>query len=118
MDINLMLLMFIGFVLLGLLIIGFTLIREKSGQGTPNYRALFIMGAVWFPVGLTLENPGLWGLGAVLFLVGLANKSKWQEEKGWSDLSPVQKKFKLVAIGVLSVLFLGGVAAYFLVQYQ
>ncbi|MCP4357053.1 MAG: hypothetical protein GY796_03425 [Chloroflexi bacterium] len=116
MNINLKVAMLIGFILFGLLVLGITLYKNKTGKGKSNYRALFAMGAAWLPAGIVLENPGLWGIGAVFLLVGLANKDKWQEEKTWSDLSPAEKKLKLALVGGLSLLLITGVAVYFLTQ--
>ena len=48
-----------------------------------DYRALFNMGIIFFPVGLTISiathiiNP-LFILGLIFFIMGLANKNKWK----------------------------------------
>lgn len=54
---------------------------------------------------------------AVGFSVGLATGiAVGKKQKPWSELSPQEKKLKIVFIIVGFILFLAGVAAFFLVQ--
>ena len=74
MDISLILVVVAGLVLLGLVIF-MILAYRRGGEGKePNYRALFVLGITWLPIGIATRNPGFWGVGAVFFIVGLANR--------------------------------------------
>ena len=59
--------------------------RNNYGPGETNYKAFFILGIVFLPVGVTLsistKNPGLLGisgLGVAYLAIGLANRDKWK----------------------------------------
>ena len=78
-------------VVLGLSVIALSLgvvvwkIRKGDRSGEVNYKAFFILGIVFLPVGVTLsistKNPGLIGisgLGAAYLAIGLANRDKWK----------------------------------------
>ncbi len=102
-------------IIIILLIIGIAIfaINKREGRKTePNYRALFILGIVWLPIGIATDNPGLLGLGAVFLIAGLANRSKWKEEPRWSELSPERRKIMMLVVGGLSVLLLAVIIAY------
>ena len=43
-----------------------------------NYRALFIVGLSWIPIGLATGERVFWILGAVFLMVALANRDKWE----------------------------------------
>jgi hypothetical protein len=97
----------VGLLALGLLVTAIVVKRRHRATFAPDYRALFIMGAVWIPAGMAVENPGLWGMGLVFLLVGLANRGKWSERKAWSALSPVERRIKLLLlIGLVLLLVL------------
>jgi len=60
-------------------------IRKGDRSGEVNYKAVFILGIVFLPVGVTLsistKNPGLLGisgLGVAYLAIGLANRDKWK----------------------------------------
>jgi len=87
---------------------------RKSGQTrTPNYRVLFIVGLTWIPIGISTENMVFSIVGVVLMIVGLANKKKWGNETKWSDLTPLEKRTKLIIVTALSLLILIGVLMFF-----
>ena len=81
--------------------------RNKEEKRTPNYRALFVLGITFLPIGIATENPGMWGLGAVFMIIGAANKDKWGKETKWADLPPETKKIKLIIVAGLTILLLG-----------
>jgi hypothetical protein len=74
-----------------LILIGFILIYsvwKQKKEGTfrePNYRVFFILGFVWFPVGIVyivVNMPlgiAFLGIGVVYMAIGLANKDKWKK---------------------------------------
>lgn len=63
------------------------LVWRNSGnlnQGETNYKAFFIMGTSFLPLGIVLsaatDNPGLMGisgLGVAYLAIGLKNRDKW-----------------------------------------
>ncbi|OQY30914.1 MAG: hypothetical protein B6243_09395 [Anaerolineaceae bacterium 4572_5.2] len=103
----------IGIAVLIVLGLIFVIYRSKAENVKPDYRTMFILGAIWFPLGIALENPGSWGLGIVFMIAGLVNKDKWKEEKKWSDLTSEEQKIKLILIIGIAILLLIGVVAYF-----
>ena len=88
--------------------------RRGGTEWQPNYRALFIIGITWLPIGIATGNPGLWGSGAVMMIAGLANRKKWVQPKRWADLSAEDKRLKLMVIGGVLILLLLGILAYFI----
>jgi hypothetical protein len=82
----------------------------------PNYKAFFIMGITWIPLGIVLENHGFWGIGLVFMIIGIVNRSKWKDEPKWSELTPEAKRTKLMMIIGLGVVFVLGLVVYFLVK--
>jgi hypothetical protein len=106
----------VGLVALGLLLVAIAVYRHREGRGEPNYRALFAMGIIWLPVGIAMGNPGLWGMGFVFLIIGLVNRDKWGEERKWSDLSPTERRIKLVLLFGLTLLLIVGIAFYFLTK--
>ena len=48
-----------------------------NGTREHNYRALFIVGLSWIPIGLATGLAVFWILGTVFMLAGLANRHKW-----------------------------------------
>ncbi len=99
------------------LFVVFIIEQRKTGEPhAPNYRTLFIVGISWLPLGIAADNPGFWGIGAVMMIVGLVNKNKWKNAPKWSELSPEAKRLKLIAIIGLSIILLFGVVTYFLTK--
>jgi uncharacterized membrane protein len=47
----------------------FFVVRSRSGDSekrhVPNYKALFILGITFIPIGIATDNAGLWGMGIV-----------------------------------------------------
>ncbi len=98
-----------------LLIVGlavFVLKKDKTYE--PDYRVFFILGVTWLPLGIATDNPALTGMGAVFMVLGLANRDKWKEQPKWSEMDPEKRKFKMLVIVGLTVLFLLGVVAFIL----
>ena len=100
-------------LILGILVIAISL---KSKKKRPvDYYALFVMGIIWLPFGIILENYAFLAIGLILTIVGSVNKDKWKKNRmTWDKLDEKEKKFRLVIIIVLSVLVLAGVAALIL----
>jgi hypothetical protein len=77
----------LGLSVLGLAFGAFAWKNRKSGDHAEiNYRAFFVLGITFLPVGVTLsastDNPGFLGmsvLGAAYLAIGLANRDKWKQ---------------------------------------
>jgi len=105
------------FSILILLILGIVLIfvYKKGEINSPDHYTLFIIGVVWFPLGIVFNNPVLWILGLVFLTAGLLNKKKWKKNrKKWEDLDKKEKRIKIVLIIFLGILILLGLFFYFL----
>jgi len=88
--------------------------RIKGQKVKPDYRVFFTLGIMWLPIGIATDNPGLWGMGAIFMILGLANRKKWKEEPKWSELSPERRRIRLIIIGGMTVLLLVGILAFIL----
>lgn len=80
--------------------------KDKTRKHVPNYKALFIIGFSWIPVGIATHNPAFWGIGAVFLLTGLAHKDKWKQETKWSDLPRRTRALKIAFAAGIAVLLL------------
>ena len=55
---------------------------KRHGTVPPrDYRAFFILGIVWLPLGIATDIYAFTGIGAVFMILGLANRDKWQDGK-------------------------------------
>jgi hypothetical protein len=95
----------------------FFIVRSRTAVNSgkkhvPNYRALFILGLTWIPIGIATDNPGLWGMGIVFMLAGGFNKNKWGQETKWADMSPKAKKLKLLLVGGLTIALISLLLVY------
>lgn len=88
--------------------------RNKSKRPV-DYFSFFIIGVAWTGAGVPLlintKNPVILAMGIIFMGIGLANKSKWKENrKRFSELEEHEKKFKLFIIAALLVLIILGIA--------
>ena len=60
-------------------LLGLFVWRAKGSDAphTTNYRALFVVGVSWIPIGLATENTVFWILGFVFMFSGWAKRDKW-----------------------------------------
>jgi vacuolar-type H+-ATPase subunit I/STV1 len=93
-----------------------TLIYYRKRKYEPDYYTFFIIGLVWLPLGIATGNSTFWILGAVFFIIGLANKDKWKKKKAWNKLSEKEKKLILLSIFIGLLLLILGMIFYFLVK--
>ena len=100
------------------LIASYIMKKEGGQRREPDYRAFFILGISFLPIGIATENPGLWGVGVVFMVLGLANRGKWKEQPGLSELDPEKRKNVLLIILGLTVLLAAAVAFYLLAKYN
>ena len=73
-------------VVIGLILTMVFLKKKKEGKlGEPNYKAFYMMGIIWIPIGvvfmITIYPLGIafLGLGCAYVAIGLANKDKWEK---------------------------------------
>jgi hypothetical protein len=103
-------------ILLGLVIFAIFAYRHRGESREPNYRVFFVMGITWLSIGIVTDNSGLWAMGLVFLIIGLANRDKWKDEKKWSDLSPNERNIRLAVVGGLTLLLVVGVVAMLLTR--
>jgi len=93
----------VGFILLLALAMRVATARYKE-EIVPNYRAMFLMGICFIPIGIT--DLAFLPLGIIFLLVGLRNKDKWGKETKWADFPPKLRKIKLIFAGGFIILAL------------
>ena len=100
-----------------LALIGIYIMNKNRGlKREPDYRVFFILGISLLPIGIATDNPGMWGVGAVFLVLGLANRNKWKTEPKWSELDPEKRKTVFLIILGLTVLLAAAVAFYLLAK--
>jgi len=90
--------------------------KNRDKQAETDYRVFFILGISFLPIGIATDNPGLWGMGAIFLILGLANRNKWKAEPKWSELGPGKRKTVFFIILGLAVLVLAGSIFYMLAR--
>ena len=111
---NLMLMIAIGILILIMLFLFIVLKRKQKQQ--MNYRMFFIIGVTWLPLGIATQNYVFSVVGACFLALGLANRKKWKNEPRWAELSPQQRKIKLIMVVFLALLVLAGLEMYLLAR--
>ena len=107
----------IGIAVLIALLAVIAIILLKGKKTKPDYYAFFIIGITWLPLGIALGNQPMFILGLVFLGVGLANKSKWKENRQkWENLSKNEKTIRMIILGAGVLLLVLGVLAMFLVK--
>ena len=102
----------IGIAVLGIVFAIVAYKRRGEFRSEPDYRAFFILGITFLPIGIATENPGLWGMGAVFMILGAVNRDKWRDTPKLSEMDPERRRFKLIVIGLLTLLLLTGFLFY------
>ena len=104
-------------ILIAVGIFGVVIAMKKGKKHKPDYYALFVIGIIWLPIGVALDNSILWILGLAFLVVGLVNRKKWKENhKKWSKLNNKERKIKLFLMILLLLILIAGVVLMFLVQ--
>ena len=61
--------------------------RKQGEMGEPNYRALFVIGFCFLPIGIILMTiqgsafMGFTAIGLIFIIIGAANRDKWEKKK-------------------------------------
>lgn len=94
------------------------ILQRKNIKRPPDYYNLFMIGLMWVVLGIPFAFDGSYvfiAVGIVFSAIGLANKSKWKENRRtWKDLTPKEKSIKRIVIIFLGAFVLAGLIAYFL----
>lgn len=60
------------------------MLKFRKNGGLTDYRALYIMGAIWMPLGIMFwinqSNPAFFVMGALFLFIGAKNKDKWDTQ--------------------------------------
>ena len=84
-------------LILGFFFAVFSYIISKKKKTHPDYYALYVMGLIWLIVGIPFRNWGLSIIGFLFMLDGVANRSKWKENKKyWKGLNKKSDEVKLI----------------------
>jgi hypothetical protein len=97
-------------IILGVIftILAIFLYKRQGKSSEIDYRTLFTMGLIFFAIGMSTNNPGMWGLGLIFFAIGITNKKKWKKQRKWSEMSKSEKNIKIAILIALGVLVLVG----------
>ena len=87
--------------------------RRKEGR-KPNFKAFFIIGITWIPIGIATQNYVFMIAGLAFMIMGIMKKKEWKDQPKWEDLSPAEKKMKLALIIFLALILILGVVFYFI----
>lgn len=99
----------ISLIILGLLIAFLVMLMTKKREYKPDYWILFMLGVLWLPMGLFLDNVVFLILGFTYLAIGLANKDKWKEPQPikFSQQKLMAGLLLVTSLGVLFTLILG-----------
>ena len=59
-------------IVLAVFLISIIWLRKSRMNRTPNFRALFILGLTWLPMGLISDITVLWTTGLIFFIIGIS----------------------------------------------
>jgi len=101
--------MAVGVLILILLLISIFVTNKRKKKYKTDYYNLFIIGIIWFVIGLPLDNSILWVLGLIFMVVGLIHKKDWKKNRRtWKDLDERERKWRFwIIIGVFIFFILG-----------
>ncbi|MAG11025.1 hypothetical protein CMI44_01810 [Candidatus Pacearchaeota archaeon] len=115
MDVQIWLLILVAVMIVILAVLAiFTTRRRKRPI---DYCSFFIMGVIWFAVGILFKNYILFTVGLIFTIVGLVHKKNWKKNRlRWSDLDKKEKKWRIILMIALGGILLIGALALFLVS--
>ncbi|MBW3012231.1 hypothetical protein KY311_03525 [Candidatus Woesearchaeota archaeon] len=86
----------------------------KGKKHTTDYYAFFIIGLIWFPMGIITDNFFFTITGFVFFAIGIANKDKWKKRKKLSQMTKAERKWVIAAIIILGLALVLGLVLFLL----
>ena len=105
-------------LVIGLAIAVISAILKKRENRNLNFKAFFIIGITWIPIGIATENVVFTFVGLVFLILGVTKKKEWKNQPKWEELSPAEKKNKIALIVFLSVILLLGIVFYLMARNQ
>jgi len=89
------------------------IILKKGKKHKPDYFAIFIMGIIWFVLGIPLDNSALSVMGLVFFTIGLVHQDTWKKNhRKWNNLNKQEKQLTMLLIISLAILVVFGLFAH------
>ncbi len=87
--------------------ISVTIYMKRKYQRPTDYRSIFYVGVVLMITSLA-GNTSLVAVGVIFTILGLKNKSKWEENRfRWSQLSKEEKNMKIIFLTIFLLTFIG-----------
>ncbi len=71
----------IGLAALAIILVVFKMRKVQAGTSKTDYRVFFILGIVWLPFGIAIDNSVFLILGVVYMIIGLVTRDKWTKTK-------------------------------------
>ncbi len=81
-------------------------LRNKYGNQLTNFKIYFYLGAVFIIMGIAMKLYFFSIIGLIFTITGLVNKKNWRDFEDWVDLTPKQRRFKIIVVIGLSIIFL------------
>jgi len=105
------------YILIGiivLLILLAAIYYKKKYKRPTNYKAFFIIGVAYIPLGIATENHAFTTLGIVFMVLGLVNNKKWKDSAKWSEMDATEKRNRILIVLALLLTLLAGIIVYFM----
>ncbi len=103
-------------VIVAAIAIGMAVYFKNKYRRPTDYKALFIVGAAFVAIGAANNNT-LIPAGIIFMLLGLKNRSKWEENRfRWSQLSKEEKNAKIIFLSILLLTLIGAGSILFINQ--
>jgi len=80
-----------------------------------DYFGMFIVGMIWAPIGIIIENSLFIIMGILFMAIGLKNKDRWGKKNvKWKKLNKQEKKARILIFVFLAIIFLTALIFYVL----
>ena len=107
-------------IIIGILITVAAFAWNRTRKKPMDFRAFFMMGIVWFLMGLPLMNfmdYSVSAMGLLFVITGLANKGKWKKNAAnWKRMNKGEKFILIMIMSIVTMLFIMGILIYMLVE--
>lgn len=109
--------MIVALIVILLLAVIAVVINRKDKVTPTDYYTLFILGLVWFILGLITKNIPLISLGLIFIAFGWMKQDKWKKNRfDPNKLNKKERKIWVMTIIILCVLIIIGFVLYILVS--
>ena len=104
------------FVLLLVLAAVALFVTRKKKRPT-DYYTFFVMGMIWAPLGLVMDNIPFTVMGLVFMAIGWSNRDKWKKNRvTWKKMKKEERKLQMLVIAMLGILLLAGIVVLLLTK--